>query len=132
MDGTTFGAWMATGLTLFIFSFLYKDNPLFKLAEHLYVGVSVGYTIVKTWDSVIVHLIYKPIVEQGEIGAVDSGGHRLADADALRAESGLDVAVRLRVHRRPRIGPGHSTNYFIVHPEAGRRYRQAAALHGRR
>ena len=67
MDATTLGAWMATGLTLFIFSFLYKDNPLFKLAEHLYVGVSVGYTIVKTWDSVIVHLIVKPIVEQGEI-----------------------------------------------------------------
>jgi len=68
MDGATFGAWMATGLTLFIFSFLYKDNPLFKLAEHLYVGVSVGYTIVKTWDSVLVRLIYRPIVDQGEIG----------------------------------------------------------------
>jgi hypothetical protein len=57
---------MATGLTLFIFSFLYRDNPLFKLAEHLYVGVSVGYTIVKTVDSVVVSLIYKPIVDQGE------------------------------------------------------------------
>ena len=32
------GAWVATGLTLFIFTFLYKDNPLFKLAENLYVG----------------------------------------------------------------------------------------------
>jgi hypothetical protein len=60
------GAWVATGLTLFIFSFLYKDNPLFKLAEHLYVGVSVGYTIVKAYDTVIVHLIVKPIFEQGE------------------------------------------------------------------
>jgi hypothetical protein len=58
---------VATGLTLFIFSFLYKDNPLFKLAEHLYVGVSVGYTIVKAYDTVIVHLIVKPIFEQGEI-----------------------------------------------------------------
>lgn len=66
MDSTIFGAWMATGLTLFIFSFLYKDNPLFKLAEHLYVGVSLGYTIVKAYDTVIVHLIVKPIVEQGE------------------------------------------------------------------
>jgi len=61
-----FGAWVATGLTLFIFSFLYRDNPLFKLAEHLYVGVSVGYTIVKAYDTVIVHLIVKPIFEQGE------------------------------------------------------------------
>jgi hypothetical protein len=66
MDATVLGAWVATGLTLFIFSFLYKDNPLFKLAEHLYVGVSVGYTIVKAYDTVIVHLIWKPIVENHE------------------------------------------------------------------
>ena len=66
MDTTIIGAWVATGLTLFIFSFLYKDNPLFKLAENLYVGVSVGYTIVKTYDTVIVHLIWKPIVENQE------------------------------------------------------------------
>ena len=66
MDATIIGAWVATGLTLFIFSFLYKDNPLFKLAENLYVGVSVGYTIVKTWDTVLVHLIWKPIVEEHE------------------------------------------------------------------
>jgi hypothetical protein len=66
MDAPVFGAWMATGLTLFIFSFLYRDNPLFKLAEHLYVGVSVGYTIVKAYDTVIVHLIWKPIVENKE------------------------------------------------------------------
>ena len=57
---------MATGLTLLIFSFLYKDTPLFKFAEHLYVGVSIGYTIVKTYDTVILHLIIKPIVENGE------------------------------------------------------------------
>jgi hypothetical protein len=61
------GAWVATGLTLCIFSFLYEDTPLFKLAEHLYVGVSVGYTIVKAYDTVIVHLIVKPIFEQGEM-----------------------------------------------------------------
>ncbi len=66
MDAAVFGAWVATGLTLLIFSFLYKDTPLFKFAEHLYVGVSIGYTIVKTYDTVILHLIIKPIVENGE------------------------------------------------------------------
>jgi len=35
---TTFGAL----LTIFTFSFLYKDNPLYKFAEHLVVGVSAG------------------------------------------------------------------------------------------
>ncbi len=58
------GAWVATGLTLFIFTFLYEDNPLFKLAEHLYVGISVGYAIVKTYDTVLVRLIWEPIVKQ--------------------------------------------------------------------
>jgi hypothetical protein len=60
------GAWVATGLTLFIFTFLYQDNPLFKLAEHLYVGVSVGYTIVKAYDTVVIRLIYEPMVKQGD------------------------------------------------------------------
>ncbi|MGB5042079.1 MAG: hypothetical protein WBO67_14110, partial [Nitrospira sp.] len=60
------GAWIATGLTLFILSFLYEDNPLFKLAEHLYVGVSLGYTIVKTYDTVVMTLILRPILDKGE------------------------------------------------------------------
>ena len=37
------GAWIAVFLTLAIFSFLYKDNPFYKIAEHLFVGVSAGY-----------------------------------------------------------------------------------------
>jgi hypothetical protein len=63
---TILGAWVATGLTLFILTFLYQDNPLFKLAEHLYVGVSVGYAIVKTYDTVVIRLIYEPMVKQGD------------------------------------------------------------------
>ena len=31
-------AWVFVLLTLCIFSFLYKDNPFYKAAEHLYVG----------------------------------------------------------------------------------------------
>ena len=63
---TLLGAWVATGLTLFIFSFLYRDNPLFKLAEHLYVGISVGYEIVKAYDTVWLRLIYEPMIKQGD------------------------------------------------------------------
>lgn len=39
------GVWVSVGLTLFIYSFLYKDNFFFKLAEHIYIGISVGYSI---------------------------------------------------------------------------------------
>ncbi len=39
---TTLGAF----LTLSTFSFLYKENPLYRFAEHLVVGVSAGYFVV--------------------------------------------------------------------------------------
>lgn len=42
------GLWLATGLTLFLFSFLYGDNPFYKLGENLYVGVTLGYMLVKS------------------------------------------------------------------------------------
>ena len=44
--GTIIGTWLAGFLTLAILSFLYKDNPFYKLAEHLYVGVSAGYWLI--------------------------------------------------------------------------------------
>ncbi|GAI60092.1 unnamed protein product, partial [marine sediment metagenome] len=36
--------WIAAILTLSIYSFLYRDNIFYKFAEHLFVGVSVGYS----------------------------------------------------------------------------------------
>ena len=36
-------------LTLSIMSYLYKDNPFYKLAEHLFVGVSIGYVITQQY-----------------------------------------------------------------------------------
>ena len=39
------GAWVASFLTIGIFSYLYKDNPFYKIAEHLFVGVSAGYLL---------------------------------------------------------------------------------------
>ena len=47
------GIWCGAVLTLFIFSFLYKDNPLYKFAEHLFVGVSAGYYIILNFWTVI-------------------------------------------------------------------------------
>ncbi len=43
------GTWLAATLTLAIFSFLYKDNPFYKLAEHIYVGVSAGFWVIYLW-----------------------------------------------------------------------------------
>jgi len=58
-----FGLWIAALLTLCIFSFLYKDNPLYKFAEHLFVGVSAGYYIVLNFWTVIVTNLWDPLVK---------------------------------------------------------------------
>ena len=55
--GTIIGTWLAGFLTLAILSFLYKDNPFYKLAEHLYVGVSAGY-----WLIYVVFFDVKPML----------------------------------------------------------------------
>ena len=55
------GVWIAALLTLFIFSFLYKDNPLYKFAEHLFVGVSAGYIVVQQFWQVLFPNLIEPM-----------------------------------------------------------------------
>jgi hypothetical protein len=43
------GAWISIFITFCILSYLYDDNPFYKLAEHLFVGTSVGYSLVVEW-----------------------------------------------------------------------------------
>lgn len=59
---TDFGIWVAALATLFIFSFLYKDNPFYKFAEHLFVGVSAGYYVVLNFWTVIYTNLWSPLV----------------------------------------------------------------------
>jgi len=53
--------WIAALLTLFIYSFLYKDNVFYKFAEHLFVGVSVGYGISVYWQNSFIRLVFDPL-----------------------------------------------------------------------
>jgi len=61
------GIWLGGFLTLFIFSFLYKDNPFYKFAEHLYVGISAGYWATMIWHNVFLPNLWKPLTEQGKV-----------------------------------------------------------------
>ncbi len=53
--------WIAAFLTLMIFSFLYKDNPFYKFAEHLFVGVANGYYIALYWHNTLRPNLYDPL-----------------------------------------------------------------------
>ena len=43
------GVWILVLMTLSILSYLYGDNPFYKAAEHIFVGVSAGYVFALTW-----------------------------------------------------------------------------------
>ena len=43
------GVWFLVLMTLSILSYLYGDNPFYKAAEHIFVGVSAGYVFAITW-----------------------------------------------------------------------------------
>lgn len=58
-----FGIWVAALLTLCIYSFLYRDNPLYRFAEHLFVGISVGYGIVLSIHQGLIPFAWKPFWE---------------------------------------------------------------------
>jgi len=54
----TVGLWLAAFFTLAIFSFLYADNPFYKVAESVLVGVSAAYwMVVGFWDVLVPNLI---------------------------------------------------------------------------
>jgi len=48
-------------LTLMIFSYLIGDNPLFRIAVHLFIGVASGYAAVVVWYSVLVPKLFNPL-----------------------------------------------------------------------
>lgn len=64
-DWTGFGTFIAAGITLSLYSFLYKDNPLFKFAENLYVGVAAAYSLTQIWYTVLWADVVNPLYELG-------------------------------------------------------------------
>ncbi len=61
ITGDRIGIWIAALLTLSIYSFLYKDNPIYRFAESLLIGISVGFLLVVTFDTTIIPNALGPI-----------------------------------------------------------------------
>ena len=71
MDWNLIGIWVAAFLTLSIYSVLYRDNPFYRFAEHLFVGVSVGYGIVLSIYQGLVPFALKPLWETVKTGETE-------------------------------------------------------------
>lgn len=59
--------WIAAILSLFILSFLYKENPFFRIAEHVFLGVANGYLVTFYWHRILMPILFRPLFQQGEL-----------------------------------------------------------------
>ena len=75
------GIWVGALLSLCIFSFLYRDNPFYKFAEHLFVGVSAGYFIALRFWTVIVPNLWEPLLKAMNGQGVDPARHGMFAAE---------------------------------------------------
>jgi len=67
----TAGTLLAIVLTLFVFSYLLGDNVLYRLTEHIFVGVAVGYAVVVAFHSVLASKLLVPLLDA--VGQSDWG-----------------------------------------------------------
>ena len=54
-------------LTLMIFSYLIGDNPLFRIAVYLFIGVSSGYAATVVWHSVLMPKLIQPLADPAQL-----------------------------------------------------------------
>jgi len=57
------GAVLGFALTLAVFSYIWGDNAVFRMASHLFIGVAAGYVATAVLDSVILHQLIFPFVD---------------------------------------------------------------------
>jgi hypothetical protein len=70
-DTDVLGAWMIALFTLCVFSFLYKDNPFYKFAEHVFVGAGTAFFTLQYYEEGILEMIGDHIARASE--AMDNG-----------------------------------------------------------
>jgi hypothetical protein len=59
--------WISALLSLCILSFLYKDTPFYRFAEHLFIGVANGYAVTFYWHNILVPSLFDPLFRQGQL-----------------------------------------------------------------
>lgn len=81
-----FGIWIAAFFTISIFSFLYKDNPFYKLSEQIFVGLSAAYWLVYIIYSIMMPNLFTKLIE-------DFSGNAI-----LLIPAGLGLLMLMRLH----------------------------------
>ncbi|MED5329907.1 MAG: hypothetical protein VX916_01300 [Planctomycetota bacterium] len=86
-DTDTLGAILVSFFTLAVFSFLYKDNPFYKIAEHVFVGAGTAYFALQYYQEGILEPVYEHLQRAAELGRqgelIELGGHAVSPELAI-------------------------------------------------
>lgn len=63
---TTLQVWVGAICTLALYSILYKENKIYRLFEHIYLGLATGYLVATQWTDAIYPKLWQPMVEKGQ------------------------------------------------------------------
>lgn len=68
--------WLGALVTLALYSILYKENPVYRLAEHVFLGLATGLGLYLTWKNILYPKWYKPLTagEWAWVLALVAGG----------------------------------------------------------
>jgi hypothetical protein len=59
---SVFEIWIIAFFTLALFSFMYKDNSIYRIAEHIFAGLTAGYQVGLIWDTIILQQLWNPML----------------------------------------------------------------------
>ena len=59
------GALISGLLTVMVLSYLIEDNPLFRVATHIFIGVAAGYAGAVAWHNILKPGLVDPVLEGG-------------------------------------------------------------------
>lgn len=63
----TFGLWMAAIGTIACYSYLYKDNFIFQMMEHIFIGIAAGHAVTMGFNN-IKTMAWIPFTTKGALG----------------------------------------------------------------
>lgn len=111
-----FGIWIAAFLTLCIYSFLYRDNPFYRFAEHLFVGISVGYGIVIALHQGVIPLAWEPLTEAVSALGIEIQGESTPETrESLKGLYKI-IPIIIGLMFFARLSPNH--NWLVRYPIA--------------
>ena len=62
----TLSLWVGALCTLGLYTVLYRENKVYRLFEHIFLGLATGYMLAQTWTDMLYKKWYIPFYQQGQ------------------------------------------------------------------